>query len=117
MPNEDNKILKYDHGEKSLKDPFMIYAGLDCFLEKCIPVKIILKNLTLRKKLSIRLLVIHCLQIVHLMKQKTSLIVTKAKAVWKGFFKDIKDHAMKIINYQEEEMIPLTDKGTKSNEK
>ena len=34
MPNEENKILKYDHGEKSLKDPFMIYAGLKCFLEK-----------------------------------------------------------------------------------
>ena len=34
MPNEDNKILKYDHGKKLLKDPFMIYAGLERFLEK-----------------------------------------------------------------------------------
>ena len=34
MPNEDNKILKYNHGEKSLKVPAIIYAGLECLLEK-----------------------------------------------------------------------------------
>ena len=34
MPNEDNKILKYNHGEKSLKAPAIIYADLDCLLEK-----------------------------------------------------------------------------------
>ena len=28
MPNEDNKILKYKHGEKSMKVPFIIYADL-----------------------------------------------------------------------------------------
>ena len=34
MPNEDNKILKYSYGEKSLKVPAIIYADLECFLEK-----------------------------------------------------------------------------------
>ena len=34
MPNEDNKILKYNHGEKSLKVPAIIYADLECLLEK-----------------------------------------------------------------------------------
>ena len=34
MPYEDNKILKYNHGEKSLRAPFMIYADLKCLLEK-----------------------------------------------------------------------------------
>ena len=28
----------------------------------------------------------------------------------KRLFKDLRDHAMKIINYEEKEMIPLTDK-------
>ena len=28
MPNEDNKILKYNYGEKSLKCPSIIYADL-----------------------------------------------------------------------------------------
>ena len=34
MPSEDNKILKYNHGEKSMKAPFIIYADLECLLEK-----------------------------------------------------------------------------------
>ena len=34
MPNEDNKILKYNHWQKSLKALFMIYADLECLLEK-----------------------------------------------------------------------------------
>ena len=34
MPNEDNKILKYNYGEKTLKAPLIIYADLECLLEK-----------------------------------------------------------------------------------
>ena len=34
MPNEDNKILKYNHGQKLLKASFMIYADLESLLEK-----------------------------------------------------------------------------------
>ena len=33
MPEEDNKILKYNHGEKSLGAPFVIYADLDSLFE------------------------------------------------------------------------------------
>ena len=44
MPNEDNKIIKYNKGEKSVKSPFIIYADLECLLEKKILAKIILKN-------------------------------------------------------------------------
>ena len=34
MPREDNKVLKYSQGEKSMKVPFIIYADLECLLEK-----------------------------------------------------------------------------------
>ena len=34
MPNEDKTILKYSHGEKSMKVQFTIYADLDSLLEK-----------------------------------------------------------------------------------
>ena len=34
MPNEDKKILKYNHGEMSSKVPFIIYADLKSLLEK-----------------------------------------------------------------------------------
>ena len=34
MLEEDNKILKYNHGEKFMKVPFIIYANLESLLEK-----------------------------------------------------------------------------------
>ena len=34
MPEEDNKMLKYSHGEKSMKVPFIIYANLEPLLKK-----------------------------------------------------------------------------------
>ena len=34
MPKEDNKILKYNVGEKSMKVPFIIYVVLEPLLEK-----------------------------------------------------------------------------------
>ena len=34
MPEEYNKILKYNEGEKYMRIPFIIYAELECFLEK-----------------------------------------------------------------------------------
>ena len=34
MPDEDNEILKYNHGENSMKVLFIIYADLESFLEK-----------------------------------------------------------------------------------
>ena len=87
MPNESNKISKYNYGEKSLKVPAITYVYLEYLLEKCTHVKIILKNLTQRKKLSTQLLFTHCLQIVHLMQQTTNLIFTERKTVWKDFGK------------------------------
>ena len=34
MTEKDNKILKYNHGEKSMKAPFAIYADIESLLEK-----------------------------------------------------------------------------------
>ena len=34
MLRKDNKILKYKHGEKSMKVPFIIYADLEPLPEK-----------------------------------------------------------------------------------
>ena len=34
MPNENNKILKCNNGEKSKKVPFIIYADMKSLLEK-----------------------------------------------------------------------------------
>ena len=34
MPTKGNNTIKYNHGEKSIKIRFIIYADLECLLEK-----------------------------------------------------------------------------------
>ena len=34
MPTKDKNIIKYNHGEKSMKLPFLIYADFEWLLEK-----------------------------------------------------------------------------------
>ena len=105
MPDEDNKILKYNYGDTSLKDPLWFMLTWSVYLKKFTHVKIILKNLLRRKKLGIRLLVIHCLQIFRLMRQKVSLY---GKDCMEKFCKDLRGHAVKIISYEKKEIILLT---------
>ena len=65
MPNEDNKIVKYNHGEKSMKAPFIIYADLESLLGKISTCHNNPRSSS-TTKINIHLLVIHCLQMVHL---------------------------------------------------
>ena len=73
MPKEHEKIECLS-GEKSLKVPFIVYEDLECLLKKRKIVKIILKILTQRKKLSTNLQDTHGVQYAHLMIQKTDAI-------------------------------------------
>ena len=77
MPSEDNKLLKYNSGEKSLKVPFIIYADLERFLQKINTCQI-LKNLTQKRKLSINPQAIHWLNTVHLI---TQVVIIEKKTV------------------------------------
>ena len=86
MPKEHEKI-KYLPGEKSLKAPFIICADLECLLKKRNIVKIILKILTQRKKLSTNLQDTHGVQYARLMIQKTDAIFIGEKIVLKSFVK------------------------------
>ena len=81
MPKEDNKILKYNHGEKFMKVPFFIYADLETLLEKMSTCHNNPKSNQQLKQINIHLLAIHCLQIVHLMLQKINLIIIEAMIV------------------------------------
>ena len=86
MPEEHEKI-KYLPGEKSLKAPFIICADLECLLKKRNTVKIILKVLTQRKKLSTNLQDTFGVQYAHLMIQKTNAIFIEERIVLKSFVK------------------------------
>ena len=67
MPNEDNKIIKYNQGEKSIKSPFIICPDLECLLEK---MSTCYNNPEESSTTEINKhhLVIHYLHIVHLIK-------------------------------------------------
>ena len=87
MPNEGNRVLKYKHCEKWMKAPLMIYADLEFLLEIMHSCQNNPEKSYTEKKLSIHLLTTCCLEIVWLIWQKANLIVTKVKALWKGFVK------------------------------
>ena len=67
MPNEDNRILKNNPGEKSMKVLFIIYADLECLLKKMHSCQNYPKKILYRKNVCIYPLVAHCFN-VHLMQ-------------------------------------------------
>ena len=84
MPDKDNKILKYNPGKYN---PFIIYADLECLLEKIDTRKNNPEESYTEKKLSINLQVTHGLHVVHSINQKPNGIITEEKTVWKSFVK------------------------------
>ena len=81
MPREDNKRLKYNHKEKSMKVPFIIYADLESLLEIMSTCHNNPKKSSTTKINKYTLVVIHCSQIVHSIQQKLNLIIKEAKIV------------------------------------
>ena len=108
MPDENSKILKYNPGEKSLKHPFIIYADLECLLEKIDtchnnPEKSYTEKKA-RHKPSGYSLVTYC----SFDKTKTAWNCYRGKDCMEIFCKDLKNQAMKIINYEKMKEIILT---------
>ena len=74
IPNDNNKILKYNHGERVIKSSvydscrLRMFSRKNAFLSKQ-PWKILHR----KKKLSMHLLVTHRFQIVRLMKKENKL--------------------------------------------
>ena len=100
MPEEDNKILKYNHGEKSMKVLFIIYADLESLLEKMSTCHNNLKESYTTKvnkhTPSGYSLFTHCSFDV----TKNKLDYYRGKNCTKNFFLDLREHATKIINYE-----------------
>ena len=114
MPNEDSKIIKYNQGEKSIKAPFIIYADLECLLEKICPCYNNLEESSTteinKHKPSGYSLFTHC----SFDKTKNKLDCYRGEDCLKKFCKDLREHATKIINYEKKDMIPLTKKEEKT---
>ena len=113
MPNEDNKIIEYNQGEKSIRSPFIIYADLECLLEK---ISTCYNNTEKSSTTEINKytpsgysLFTHC----SFDKTKNKLDYYKGDNCMENFCKGLREHATKIINYEKKDMIPLTNKEEK----
>ena len=97
MPEEDNKTLKYNQGENSIRASFVIYADLECLLEKMSTCHNVLKNSSTTKinkhAPSGCYLFTHC----PFDKTKNKLDCYRSKNCMKNFFLDLKKHAPKIL--------------------
>ena len=108
MSKKDNAILKYNHEEKSMKVPFIIYTDLDSLLEK---MNTCHNN---PKTSSTTEINIHTPSGYSLFAQcsfdtrKSKLDYYRGKNYIKNFCLDLREHAIKIINYEKKEMIPST---------
>ena len=113
MSNKDNKIIKYNQGEKS----FIIYADLECLLEK---ISTCYNNPEESSTTEINKhtpsgysLFAHC----SFDKTKNKLDYYRGDDCMKKFCKDLTEHATKIINYEKKDVIPLTKKEEKHHNK
>ena len=108
MPEKD-KMLKYNHREKYMKVPLIIYADLESLLEKMNtchnnPEKSSITKITKHTPSGYSLFT-HC----SFDKTKNKLDYYRGKNCMKNFCLDLREHATKIINYEKKEMISLTE--------
>ena len=117
MPEEYNKILKYNDGEKSMKSLFIAYADLECLLGKTNtchnnPEKSSTTKINKHTPSGYSLFT-HC----SFDRTKNKLDHYRGKNCMKNFCSDLKEHATKIITYEKKEKIPLTKKEEKKHNK
>ena len=107
MPTKDNNIIKYNQEEKSIKLPFVIYADLECSLEK---MSMCQNNPNESSTTEINKhtpsgysIFTHC----SFDQTRNKLNHYRGKDCMKKL-KSLREHVTKIINYEKKKMIPLT---------
>ena len=108
MPEKNNRILKYNQREKSMKVPFIIYADLEALLEKINichnnPEKLSTTKINKQTPSGYSMFT-RCS--FHTTKNKHDY--HRGKNCIKIFCLDLREHTTKIINYEKKEMISLT---------
>ena len=110
MPTKNNNTIKHTHGEKSMKLLFVIYADLECLLEKmstCINNPNESSTTEVNKHApSGYSIFTHC----SFDESKNKLNYYRKDDCMNKFCKDLREHVTKIISYEKKKMIPLTTK-------
>ena len=102
MPTKDNKTIKYNHGEKSIKMPFTIYADLECLLEKMStcqndPNKSSATKINKHTPSGYSIFTSCSFD-----ESKNKINYYRGDDCMKKFCKDLREHSTKIINYEKE---------------
>ena len=113
IPTKDNNTIKYNQGEKSIKLPFVVYADLECLLEKmstCYnnPEKSSTTKINKHTPSGYSLFT-HC----SFDKTKNKLDYYRGEDNMKKFCKDLREHATKIINYEKKRYDTINKKRRK----
>ena len=108
MPIKGNNTIKYNHGEKSIKIPFTIYADLECLLEKMStcqndPNKSSTTKINKHTPSGYSIFT-NC----SIDESKNKISYYRGDDCMKKFCKDLREHSTKVINYEKKKMISLT---------
>ena len=115
MPTKDNNIIKYNQEKKNIKMPLIIYADLECLLEKmstCINNPNESSTTKINKHTPSGYSIFTSCSFD---ESRNKLNYYRGKDCMKKFCKDLKEHAMRIINYEKKKIIPLTKEEEKIN--
>ena len=107
MPEEGENILKYHHGNKSLRVPFIIYADLECLLKKQQSCQSNPENSYRQRKTKHKPSGYSLILICSFDETKNRRKFYRSKDCIEDFCRDLKALATEIINYREEEMTTL----------
>ena len=115
MLDEDNKILKYNHSENSIKVPFIIYADLECLLEKISgchynPEKSSRTKINKHTPSGYSMLTCSSFD-----AKENKRRLYRGEDCMKRFCEDSKEHTTRIINYERKRIIPLTNEERKTH--
>ena len=108
MPSNDNNLINYNKGEKSLKLPLIIYADLECLPEK---ISTCYNNPNLSSTTKINQHVPSGYSIFtncSFDKSNNNLSHYRGEDCMKRFCKDLKDHATRIVDFKRKFITPLT---------
>ena len=100
MPKWNEIILKYNHGEKSLKAPFVIYLDLECLLKKLQSCQNNLKNSYTERKAKHEPSGFAIFTNCSFDATKNKLDYYRGIDCIKVLCKKLKDHGWKIINHE-----------------
>ena len=116
MASEDTKILEFNQYQKSDKAPFIIYADLECIIEKIGGCKNNPKYSFTTKVSKYILSGFSMSTILSFKRIENKHDVYRGKDYMKKNCESLREHTMKIINFKKRKMKLLTEEQQESYE-